>query len=547
MRLKQQISACFRPVAIVALGAFLFEAGHAVSAFAQPSTRPGGSLGPGSSQQPPAAAPVNSQGPTLSVTVEEAVKLALQNNLGLEAERLSPQAAAFGVAQARAAYVPNLFSTTTKSSSDRPPSDFLSGTGDVITSGATRTNVGIGQNVPWGGGQYQVSFLGTRSTTSSQFATFNPNLGASLDATYVQPLLRGFKIDGFRQQLQQARNTEEIADIELRQRVTQVARATRSGYYNLVSAISGLELANQSLELSRELLRNNQRKVEIGTMAPIDITEAEAEVARLEESVIVAESQIRSAEDALRMLVLNPSQTDFWATRLVPAEQPTLEPRPIDVEGAVTNALQNRTDLSVFKKRLESTDISMSYLRNEKLPEVNLQANYGVIGVGGTQFDWDYSTFTVRNQTQRSFADALRDVFGNDFRTWSLQLVVRYPVGTSQADAALAEARLQRQQQTTNIREAEMRIAAEVREAGRQVTTSLQRVQSTRKARELSERRLQAEEKRLAVGLSDTFRVFQTQRDLSAAKSSELRAILDYNRALVNFEAVQVVPLAGGQ
>lgn len=282
-------------------------------------------------------------------------------------------------------------------------------------------------------------------------------------------------------------------------------------------------------------------------MAPIDITEAEAEVARLEESVIVAESQIQSAEDSLRMLLLNPSRPDFWTTKLVPAEQPTLESKTIDVEAAVTNALQNRTDLAVFKKRVESTDINLEYLKNQKLPEVNLQANYGVVGVAGTQFDWDYSTLTIRNQSQRSFSDALRDVFGNNFRTWSLQFVVRYPVGTSQADAALASARLQRQQQLTNLREVEMQIATQVREAARQVTTSLQRVQSTKKARELSERRLQAEEKRLAVGLSDTFRVFQTQRDLSAAKQAELRAVLDYNRALVNFEAVQVVPLTGGQ
>jgi outer membrane protein TolC len=247
------------------------------------------------------------------------------------------------------------------------------------------------------------------------------------------------------------------------------------------------------------------------------------------------------------MVILNPSQPDFWSTKLVPAEQPTLEPRPIDVEAAVANALQNRTDLAVFKKRLESTDINMNFLRNQKLPEVNLQANYGVIGVGGTQFEWDYTNLTVLNQTQRSFGDALRDVFGNDFKAWSLQVIVRYPVGTSQADAALAEARLQRQQQSTSIREAEMQIAAQVRQAGRDVETGLKRVQSTRVARELSEKRLQAEEKRLAVGLSDTFRVFQTQRDLSQAKRSELLAILDYNRALVNFEAVQVVPLAGGQ
>jgi outer membrane protein TolC len=128
-----------------------------------------------------------------------------------------------------------------------------------------------------------------------------------------------------------------------------------------------------------------------------------------------------------------------------------------------------------------------------------------------------------------------------------LQFNVSYPIGTSQADAALASARLQRQQQQTLLRELEMQITTQVRDAGRQVTTSLKRVQSTRTARELSEKRLAAEEKRLAVGLSDTFRVFQTQRDLAQARRSELQAILDYNRALVDFEAVQTVPLAGGR
>jgi len=493
MRFKQQISACFRLLALVLAIGCVFATGRQVSASEQD---PSASLTLGQAAQQPPAPPATpgSEGPTLAVTADEAVRLALQNNLGLEAERLGPQVASLGVAAARAAYAPNLFSTTSKSSSDRPPSDFLTGTGNVLTTGGVRSNVGVAQNVPWGGGQYQVSFLGTRSTTSG-FATFNPNLGANLDASYVQPLLRNFTIDPIRQQMQLSRNTEQIADLELRQRVTQVSRAARTSYYNLVSTISGLELARQSLELSRELLRNNQRKVEVGTMAPIDITEAEAEVARLEESVIVAESQIRSAEDSLRMLLLDPSRPDFWTTKLVPAEQPTLEPKSIDIDTAVASALQNRTDLAVFKKRIDSTDINMAFLKNQKLPEVNLQANYGVVGVAGTQFDWDYSTLTIRSQSQRSFGDALRDVFGNDFRTWSLQLVVRYPIGTSQADAALASARLERQQQLTNLRELEMQITTQVRDAGRRVTTSLQRVQSTQKARQLSERRLAAEEK----------------------------------------------------
>ena len=534
MRFKQQSRAGFTPLAVAAVVVGLFVAGRGVSASEQVAAPQPAAV---PSQRPPAG-----QGPALAISVDEAVRLALQNNLGVEAERLGPQIASLGVAQARAAYTPLLFSTTTTTNSDRPPSDFLTGTGNVITSGSTRSNVGVGQNMKWGGGQYSVSFLGTRSTTTG-FAGFNPNLGANLDASFSQPLLRNFKIDAFRQQLLLSRNTEAIADVDLRQRVTQLSRGVRNAYYSLVGAISGLDVARQSLELAQSQLKNNQRKVEVGVMAPIDILEAEAEVARVEETVILAETQIRSAEDALRALVLNPARPDFWSTQVEPTEQLTVAPRNIDVDAAVANALASRTDLLSLKKRVESTDINVSYLKNQKLPEVNVVANYGVVGIAGTQIDWDYSNFTERSRSQRSFADALRDVFGNDFRAWSLQFVVRYPIGTSAADAALAATRLQRQQQVTTIRELEMQVTNQVRDAGRQITASLQRVASTKKARELAERRLHAEQKRLDAGLSDTFRVFQVQRDLAVAKRSEVQAVIDYNRALVNFEAVQQVPI----
>jgi len=530
MRFKQQISAYFRPLAAAALILALFAFGRAVSASEQVPT----------SQQPatPSTDPARS---VLAVTAEEAVRLALQNNLGLEAERLGPQVAAFDVAQARAAYTPTLFSTTTKNSAASPPDSFLSGTGDIITSATLRNNVGIFQNVYRGGGQYSVAFAGNRSTTSG-FTTFNPNLRANLDAQFVQPLLRNFKIDGNRLQLLQARNTAQIADLDLRQRVTQLSRNVRNAYFILVGAISGLDVARQSLDLAREQLKNNQRKVEVGVMAPIDILEAEAEVARVEENVIVAETQIRSAEDALRALVLNPSRPDFWTTRIEPAQQPTLEPQAIDVDAAVARALSDRTDLAALKKRLEGTDLTLDFQKNQRLPEVNLQANYGVVGVAGTQLECNRTTFECVSLGRRSYTSALEDVFANNIRTWSLQFVVRYPIGTSQADAALASSRLQRQQQQITLRELEMQIATQVRDAARQVTTSLQRVASTKKARELAEQRFEAEKKRLEVGMSDTFRVFQVQRDLSFAKRSEVQAVIDYNRALVNFEAVQIVP-----
>ncbi len=199
---------------------------------------------------------------------------------------------------------------------------------------------------------------------------------------------------------------------------------------------------------------------------------------------------------------------------------------------------------------MEQTDISMKYLRNQKLPALDVIGAYNVQGVAGTQFQFDRESGIfpppISGQSQRSFTDALRDVFANDFKTWSVAFNLSYPIGTSAADAGLAQARLQRDQQTTNLRDLETIIVAQVRDAGRQVTTALKRVETTQKARQLAEQNLQAYEKRLAVGLSDTFLVIQAQRDLTTQLNNELAAIIAYNRALINFEAVQTVPLGGG-
>ena len=219
----------------------------------------------------------------------------------------------------------------------------------------------------------------------------------------------------------------------------------------------------------------------------------------------------------------------------------------MDVEGAIRNALSTRTDLAQLRKQLESTDIDIKYAKNQRLPNLDFQARYGVTGVGGTRFEYGASPIDgepiILSQSQRGFGDVLRDVFGNDFRNWTLALQISYPIGTSQADAALAQARLQRQSGEVAMRELEVQVTTSVREAARQVNTSLKRVEATRKARELAERRLEAEEKRLAVGLSDTFRLFQAQRDLASQRQAELNSIIDYNRALVDFQAVQSVPI----
>ena len=249
---------------------------------------------------------------------------------------------------------------------------------------------------------------------------------------------------------------------------------------------------------------------------------------------------------------MNPSQAGFWTTTFKPTDQPMLAPREINVDAAIKNALEHRIDILQARKQIESTDVSIKYAQNQKLPQVDLQAKYGVTGVGGTQFLYDNAAIAGGappipiSTSVRSFSDVLRDVAANDFRTWSFAVNISYPLGTSPADAAYAQAKVQRQQENTSLSNLELQIATSVRDAARSVNTNLKRVEATRKARELAEKRLEAEQKRFTVGLSTTFELFQAQRDLAVARRSELAAVIDYNRSIVDFEAIQTVPLGGG-
>lgn len=540
MRFKQQIPARLGAVALATIiGVFAF--GRGLSAFEQ---------APGQQAPAPVAQPAGQQPPgsVTRVTADDAVRMALENNLGLQAERLGPEIGTFGVARARAAYVPSLFSVTSTRSSTSPP-DFLTtgGVAEPVTAERVFTTFGLAQNVGWGGGRYTVSLDASRATTGG-ISNFNPQLGSNLSASYVQPLLRNFRMDTLRQQVQISKKNQEIADVQLRERITLTDRAVRYAYYDLVGSIEGLKVAQLSLDLARQSLKDNRTRVEVGTLAPIEIIEAEAEVASQEETVITAESRIRSAEDRLRALVMNPTQPDFWTVRFEPAEQPVLTPTTIDIDAAVTNALANRTDILQTRKRLETTDINLAFSRNQRLPAVDLTANYNTVGVAGTQFRFGPGfPPPVLSQSQRSFSDALRDVFGNEFKTWSVRLDVSYPIGRSADEAGLAQTRLQKQQELTTLRELELQIATAVRDVGRQLNTNLKRVEATQKAAQFAQRRLEAEQKRMTVGLSSTFQLFQAQRDLARQRVNELNAIIDYNRSLVDFAAVQVAPIGGSR
>jgi outer membrane protein TolC len=477
------------------------------------------------------------------LTIDEAVRLALENNLGVRAARIDPQIEDLAVVQARAAWHPILTSTLQGASTDSPSNSFLSGAETRISDDRLNTNFGVGQALPWGA-RYNVGWDSSRSTTTNIFSNFSPQVRSSLALTYTQPLLRGFSIDTSRQQVLLSEKNREIADVTLRQAMAVTGRAVRYAYWDLAFAIASLDVQRQSLELAQESLRNTRARIEIGTIPPIDQVEAEAEVAQREEAVILGEAQIATTEDALRTLVYDPSSPDFWTLRIEPAERPLFTPTRIDVETATSAALERRSDVQQSRKNLEAADINLRFFRNETLPDVTASFDYGLTGLGGTQFlRGEGFPGPIIGQTQRSFGTVLGDLFGNDFPAWTASLNISYPIGVTPQAANVARARLEYTQQQTRLRETELQVTAQVREAGRQVLTNQRRVETTGVSRQLAERRLEAEERKLAAGTSTSFFVFQAQRDLAQARNNELLAILDYQRSIIDFETVQEAPL----
>src|SRR5262249_34456222 len=390
-----------------------------------------------------------------------------------------------------------------------------------------------------------------RATTTNQFSSYSPQLNSNLNFQFSQPLLRNFEIDQIRQQVADSKKSRELSDIQLEGVITGTLRSVRNAYWDLSYAINNLKAQQDSLALSQQSLTDNRKRVEIGTMAPIDIVQAQAEVAANEQGVIVAQAQITTAQDNLRALILDPASPDFWDVTFEPTDSPAFNAAAIDVDAAVRNALDKRSDLRSAKNSLEQSDVNIRYYKNQIKPDVNANVTYITTAAGGVQLSpVDFAaiaTGATVNRTiiaERGFGSVLGDVFQSQYPNWTVGVSIGYPLGSNVAHPNLARVRLQYEQAQTQLKNLQLQIATQVRSVARNVQTNQQRVASARASRELQEKKLEAEEKKMAAGMGQTFFVFQAQRDLSLARTAEILAISDYNKSLVDFEAVQLVPLA---
>jgi outer membrane protein len=497
-------------------------------------------------QAPPAPLPVapGASGPRVSLTLEDAVKRALENNLDISIQRINLQTYDVNIASIRSVYSPTVNSVVSSQSSKNASTSTISGaaTGASITNSTLVFNGGLAQEVPWGGGTFAAQLDNRRQATTSLNATINPQYSPTWALQYSQPLLRDFRIDTTRQQLLVTRINQDISDIQLQQTTINTVANVRNAYWDFVFAAQFVDVSRQSLLLAEELLRNNQTKVEIGTMAPIDVVQAQSQVAQQRQTLVTAEGTRRTAEIALKRLIVNGTNDPLWTSSIEPVDRPDFRPEPIDLAAATQRALANRTDVMQARKSLEANAITLRFLENQKLPQADLQTRYATSGIGGTRFITEsdgVNRGVIVGTVPGGYLDALSTLFRNELPTWSLALNVSYNLGTSAAEASVARARIQQNQIDVQLRQLDLQVTSDISNAAVQVQNSAERVQAAQAARDLAQQQLDAENSKFGVGMSTNFQVVQAQRDLATAQNNELQAILAYRRAVVEFERVQ--------
>ena len=481
------------------------------------------------------------------LTLDDAVQRALERNLDIAVQRINPLVQDMQVATANAAFLPFASSNLSVDQRTSPNRSLFDGgglRGANIINEQGNYGLGVNQRMKWGGGQYDVTWNSSRFETTNIFNTFNPSFGANMTLNYTQPLLRGFRTDPQRTQLVVQRINRDISDVDLEETIINILANVRLAYWELVYAQAAVDVQRQALELAEQLVRDNRARVEIGTLAPIDVVQAQSEAALRRQRLAEAVQTLRTNELALKQLIVGSTSDEVWTAQINPTDEPQIEAPPIDLDEAIRGALDRRTDLSRVRQQIDINDAQVDNLRNSTLPAIDVVGSYQLTGQGGPRRVPAGSSFEAifggaGGVIPGGYGDAIDNIVDADYPFWSVQLLMTYPLGQSADKAAYERARLQRQQNEAQLRRIELQVATEVTNAAIQIEAIQERIEAAIAARELAEEQLRAEESKFEVGLSTNFLVLQMQRELAFAQDVELRAIFDYQRALIEFERTQ--------
>jgi outer membrane protein len=533
---------------------------------AQPATPPSTStLGSTGLADPPypGGAIIESVPPdAIVLSLDETIKLALENNLNIIVQRYQPRTNATLIDVEKAAFDPLVTGQVTRArdegNGDQSFTDSLlaaSGSGS-IDDGRTDTGYLASWLDPLStGGSYQITvgknkYDSERNSfvpTFSQFFSDDTSYDSPYwTVKYIQPLLRGLGRQANLWPVVVAEKGLGVSESVFRQTVIDNVTAAVHAYVDLNFAIMQLRTERFSLKLAQDFLEQNRIKVRVGTLAPIEITQAEAGVADREENVIIFESALRAAEDQIRAVIGVRSDSKDWDRPVRPSDPLRLEPIEVDEDQAMQEALANRPDIEQAKLTIEARDAEARARKNLRRWGLDFQGSYGKSSPDTNE--------SVRRSPPPSTVTTESD---EDRTNWTAGLFLSVPIHNRLALANVTRTENELEQAQYQQKLVEQTARVEVSAAVRGVRTTVRRVQTGEVNVKLQREKLDAEQKKFENGMSTSFQVLQFQDDLASAETRENLAKSDYNKAKVDLSrakgtilaelGIMLAPAAGGE
>ena len=468
----------------------------------------------------------------IHLTLNDAIQIALQNNQDLNVSVNAAQASQFALFQNTGIYDPLVTANSFRAHNDAPTSTALAGA-EVLRQDTVDAALGISQLTPWGG-TATFGLVGNRTLSNSSFSNINPALTAGLSLGISQPLLRNFGTRATNILIDTARNTRDAAYQTFVRSVQVTIDTVEQAYWDLVYARANLAVKQEAVGIATELNRITRIKIDVGSLAPIDIVQTEVGIATAEQDVINAEGVLGIAEDQLRR-TLNFEATTTTTTPIIATDEIRVERQPYDLAAGLTGALEHRPEIVAQNFVVSSDQMRYDYWENQTLPQLDLVAGYGKAGLSGKTFLTDPNGQLVQPPqvlSNTNWFNAADQLFSDNFKNWRVGFVFSYPIFNRAARGARGVAEFNLETEKANLTVLEQNVVQNVRNAHRVIDTASRQIDAAAKGRELAERNLDAARKKYDNGMTTSFEVSQIQVQLSDAQSRELNALAIYRKAV---------------
>ncbi|HSQ24176.1 MAG TPA: TolC family protein [Pyrinomonadaceae bacterium] len=475
----------------------------------------------------------------LALSLNDAIRRALQNNNDIEVSRDDVRIAEQRLRALYGFYDPVFTIAPTYDQRITPVTSIFAGGGlrGTVSNTTFTVSPALSKSFEKGGGTYQLLFNNSRTSTDATNSTLNPFYNSNLTLLYTQPLLRNRTIDANRHSIRVQKKVLSQTDSDFRQRTIAIIAQAQAAYWNLVFALRNQQNQLDSLNLSRQNLRNIEAQIAAGAKAPLDRAQVLTDIATREGALFQAVQSVSVAENTLKQIMLKDPISSEWSAQLTPTDSPALDLSPVDLKAALDEAHKNRPELARLNFQKEINTIDLQYFRNQAKPQINLTGALTTTGLAGTQaLCTGTNCPIVPTNLIGGYGQDIANLFKFKTREINVGVSIEIPLRNRTAKANVAAAEIQKEQLEASYRSQDQAVEMDVRNAAQSVDTAQKRVVAARLARESAEQQLAGEQKLYDVGRSTTFLLLQRQTELTTARTNELQAETDYSKALADLQ-----------